>query len=86
MSTVLIGVIAIAIPVVLFGVVFVVYRIAEATRVSRTARLAIAVPASEASFALAVAHVRSGGVLWIPVVTMAMWAWVVVLGLRESNA
>lgn len=86
MSATLIGVMAIAIPIALVGVVFVVYRIAEATRVSRVARFAIAIPASVASIALAIAHVRSGGVLWVPVLTTAIWAWLVVLGRGESNA
>lgn len=73
MTLTTIGLIALLVPLALVGVLFVLYRIAEMTRVSKTTRWVIGGAALLASLGLAIWDVANGGSAWNHMVTGFVW-------------
>lgn len=73
MTLTTLGLIALLVPVALVGVLFVLYRVCEMTRVSKTTRWVIGGTALLASVAFAIWDVANGGSVWPQAVTAVVW-------------
>ena len=84
MTITTLGLLALLVPIALVGVLFVIYRVAEMTRVSKTTRWVIAGAALVVSIALGIWDVANGGSVWAQLVTAAVWLLLIFMIRHEA--